>query len=372
LKPRLHPAGLCALAALVMLVPLVAQDAAPHKTATAQSTPHSPAKASATARPSHLEQAYPVAHNADGTETLVKQQPAAPKTTTPGAPSASQSPTTLPGAGTSASTAPKSAPDATAVAVAPKPPPPPPNPALYSQYLALLPAAPFNRNTIVLDAAHGGPDSGAAIGDTLYEKDIDLSLMNHLRSLLSARGFRVVTTRDTDVAPSPSSPSSPMTLDDRAGVANRAAAAACLLIHATGSGQGVHLYTSQLDAIPAQPVPAPWLTAQAAWVGQSQRLAASIATALGRSHIPLVSSTASIRPADSIACPVVIVELAPQDASPNSISDQSYQQKVAESIAGALVFWPNRVQPPARLLPRPPVTPTPTPGTTAAADGSKP
>ena len=56
---------------------------------------------------------------------------------------------------------------------------------------------------------------------------------------------------------------SAMTLDDRAGIANHAHAAACLVLHATASGNGVHLYRSELEASEGQPSVVPWLTAQA-------------------------------------------------------------------------------------------------------------
>ena len=58
-----------------------------------------------------------------------------------------------------------------------------------------------------------------------------------LRSLLTARGIQVVTTRDADVAVEP---------NRRAEIANHAQAQACLILHATESGLGVHLFTSRL------------------------------------------------------------------------------------------------------------------------------
>ncbi len=136
---------------------------------------------------------------------------------------------------------------------------------------------PLNRKVIVLDPAHGGIDSGSQISDTTVEKDVTLALAFRLRSLLTARGFTVVMTRDADTASEPDATGSALTLDDRAGIANHAHAAACLLLHATGSGNGVHLYSSELDATEGQPAIVPWLTAQAAWVPQSQLLEKQLA-----------------------------------------------------------------------------------------------
>lgn len=202
---------------------------------------------------------------------------------------------------------------------------------------------------ILLDPAHGGLDSGSRISDATVEKDVTLSLAFKLRSLLSARGFAVVMTRDADSPSEPDAAGSPLTLDDRAGIANHAHAAACLLLHATGSGSGVHLYHSDLTAAPGEPPVEPWLTAQAAWVPQSQRLEAQLAAALTRAGIALVTSSASVRPVDSLTCPALVFELAPHADNPESINDADYQQHIAQSIADALVFWRNQVQPPIRI-----------------------
>jgi len=211
---------------------------------------------------------------------------------------------------------------------------------------------------IVLDAAHGGTDSGARIGDSTLEKNVTLALAFKLRALLVARGFTVVMTRDSDTAVEPNTPSTPLTLDDRAGIANHARASACLLLHATGRGNGVHLYSSDLDAAPGESATMPWLTAQAAWVPASQALEQQIGAALGRSHIALLSSTASVRPVDSLTCPALVVELAPNGDDPNSVNDQEYLERVSAAIAGALVFWKDAVQPPPRLAPPPSLTHT--------------
>jgi N-acetylmuramoyl-L-alanine amidase len=50
-------------------------------------------------------------------------------------------------------------------------------------------------------------------------------------------------------------------------------------------------------------------------------------------------------------CPAISIEMAPlhsgSDATP--VSDGEYQQRVAEAIAGALIFWKNQAQPPEYL-----------------------
>lgn len=210
---------------------------------------------------------------------------------------------------------------------------------------------PVNRNVVVLDPGHGGIDGGSRIGDSILEKDVTLALAFRLRSLLEARGFTVVMTRDSDAPAEPNAAGSPLTLDDRAGLANHPRAVACLLLHASGAGTGVHLYGSELPAAPFETPVLPWLTAQAAWVPQSQALEQQLGLALRRAGVATIRSRASVRPVDSLTCPALVVELAPEGEDAASIFDAGYQQRVATAIAGALVFWPTQMQPPLRLAP---------------------
>lgn len=210
----------------------------------------------------------------------------------------------------------------------------------------------LNRNVVVIDPGHGGTDSGARIGDNTLEKSVTLALAFRLRSLLLARGFTVVLTRDSDAATlqaTPNAAPTPLTLEDRAGIANHAHASACLLLHATGRGTGLHLYKSEIGSLPAEPYLVPWLTGQAAWVPASRALESGIGAALGRSGIRLLASTASVRPVDSLTCPALVLELAPENDTPASINDAGYQERVAAALAAALVVWENAVQPPPRL-----------------------
>ncbi len=215
-----------------------------------------------------------------------------------------------------------------------------------------LPPGPFNRSVIVIDPSHGGTDVGSRVTDSVFEKDVDLQFAFKLRSLLTARGFTVVLTRESDTATLPDKPDSPLTLDVRAGLANRQQPLACLLLHATGSGHGAHLYTSELNSVPAEPYAAPWLIAQNGWVSQSLLLQKQIGRALNRASVPLVLSRASVRPVDSLTCPALVIELAPESNSDAaSINNDAYQQRVASAVATALLFWQNSAQPPARLAP---------------------
>ena len=189
------------------------------------------------------------------------------------------------------------------------------------------------RFLVVIDAAHGGSDIGARIENGVPEKDITLGLAGRLRSTLHARGVDVVMTRTSDVNVAPVS---------RAEMANHAQAAACLTIHATATGSGVHLFTSSLTAA-ANDRFLPSATAQAAYVTQSMRLESEIDTALAHAAIPVTLGKASVAPMDTVACPEVAVELAPLVAghvtSAKALTDVSYQKTVVDALAAALEQW---------------------------------
>jgi len=202
-----------------------------------------------------------------------------------------------------------------------------------------VPAAPratvAPRFMVVLDAAHGGSDIGARISSSLLEKDITLNLSVLLRSTLSAHGVGVITTRESDVNLTPTA---------RAETANGASAAACILIHATATGSGVHLYTSSLAPAPLVKF-MPWQTAQSAYVTQSLKLSSEIDSALAHAEIPVTLGRTSLQPMDSFACPAVAVEVAPLQpgATTNgkAISDVGYQKSIIDALTAAIEQWRN-------------------------------
>lgn len=57
-----------------------------------------------------------------------------------------------------------------------------------------------DRPVIVLDAGHGGLDSGAVGKNGVLEKDVNLSVVKHLQKLLELSGFRTVLTRSEDIS----------------------------------------------------------------------------------------------------------------------------------------------------------------------------
>ncbi len=57
-----------------------------------------------------------------------------------------------------------------------------------------------SKKVIVIDAGHGGLDSGCVGINGCYEKDINLAIVKDLRELLTISGYEVVLTREEDVS----------------------------------------------------------------------------------------------------------------------------------------------------------------------------
>jgi N-acetylmuramoyl-L-alanine amidase len=220
---------------------------------------------------------------------------------------------------------------------------------------AVYPVTPQRLNAarfvVVLDAAHGGDDGGGQVGSSIAEKTVTLALSVRLRSLLTARGFQVVTTREGNVN---------LDSDARAQIANHAAlgagSAACLSFHASQSGSGVHLFVSSLAPGSSVRFPA-WKTAQSAYVARSLKLAGELnaafehsgdaATASGgdtsTGPVAATLARASLPGLDSMACPAVAIEVAPVRAADRTIvtdvTDDQYQTRIVEALAAALLEW---------------------------------
>lgn len=195
------------------------------------------------------------------------------------------------------------------------------------------PAAPeAPRFVVVLDAAHGGNDIGAKIGNQ-EEKDLTLRLSVKLRSLLMARGIAVVTTRESDANINP---------DRRAEIANHASAAACIDLHAAQAGgtnsPSVHLFLSSLPPAKHGGL-SPWRTAQSTSIRRSLALAGTLNSALTQTGVTVTLGRAPLAAVDSMTCPAVAVEIAMLPSQERSPDDSGFVAKVLDALAAALLEW---------------------------------
>jgi N-acetylmuramoyl-L-alanine amidase len=209
-----------------------------------------------------------------------------------------------------------------------------------SPMTAQAPAALSARFMVVLDAAHGGDDPGGKLSDGQPEKAFTLALSVRLRSLLGARGMQVITTRESDAS---------VDLDRRAEIANHANAQACLSLHASETGTGIHLFVSSLTPAPSSEGVRflAWRTAQSAWITRSVALAGVLNSVLLHAGMSVTQGRTALPAVDSMRCPAVAIEVAPEAAAAGApgqppaseLNDPAYQARVAEALAAALLEW---------------------------------
>ena len=222
-----------------------------------------------------------------------------------------------------------------------QPPVQPPAPAPVQSPAPSVPTAPVPtpvpappRVVVVLDAAHGGDDLGGKLIDGQDEKAVDLAFSVRLRSLLAARGFQVITTREQDRTLSPT---------ERAETANRANAQGCISLHAAESGYGVHIFTSSLTPAQSTAHFTAWKTAQSVAVSRSLALAGVLNSAFNQAGINVTLSRTTLPGIDSMTCPAVVLELAPERDTGHKIVSEpgnaDYQSRIAQIIAAALLQW---------------------------------
>jgi len=192
-----------------------------------------------------------------------------------------------------------------------------------------------HRVLAVVDPAHGGDERGAALTDTLAEKDVTLGFGRLLRHELEQRGFSVVLLRNADIN---------LTPDQRAGTANADRAGIYISLHAASQGTGARVYTALL------PVEGEgnrtfhaWNVAQAPALPVSRAVAAAIVSEMQKRQLSARGSSASLRPLNNLLMPALAVELAP---GPNGIADlpsANYQQQVAAAVADAVAPFRDRM-----------------------------
>lgn len=219
---------------------------------------------------------------------------------------------------------------------------PPPPPVVAEKPAAPAPQAPSNippappqqhqpaapRFLVLIDPAHGGADTGAAITSSLPEKDVVLALARRVQHELGSRGIAAGLLRNSDIA---------ISLDQRAVSANAARPALYIALHAANTGRGVHVFTEMLPAANTSPKSLlPWDTAQAAFLDLSGSVAGSVSAELEARKLPNTTLLAPLRPMNNIAAPAIAVEIAPPGDNVDQIAAAQYQEQVAQSIAAGI------------------------------------
>ncbi len=215
-------------------------------------------------------------------------------------------------------------------AIAPAPAaatPAPPAPQAPEAFVSPMPRQHY---LVVIDASHGGDESGEQITPKLPEKDVTLALARRVRTELQGRGLNTVLLRDNDAT---------LTLEQRAVAANSMHAAVYITLHADAMGSGVRVYTSMLTGSEARTAGAflPWETAQSEYVVPSRALANAVLQELVRTKLPVTLMPAPVRPLNNVAAAAIAVEVAPQRRDLESLNNAAYQQNIAVAVATAVV-----------------------------------
>ncbi len=198
------------------------------------------------------------------------------------------------------------------------------------------PASNARRPLAVVDPAHGGSERGAALTETLAEKNVTLGFARLLRHELDRQGFAVILLRDGDDT---------LTLDQRAGAANAARPVIYISLHAASQGSGARVYTAMLprEGPDRGPFHA-WNAAQTPALPVSQSVATAIVSEMQKREFPARVYSASLRPLNNLLMPALAIELAP---GPNGVADlpsANYQQKVAAAIADGVASQRQRLE----------------------------
>jgi N-acetylmuramoyl-L-alanine amidase len=192
-----------------------------------------------------------------------------------------------------------------------------------------------HRILAVVDPAHGGEERGAALTDTLAEKDVTLGFARLLRHKLEIRGFAVALLRDADTS---------STLDQRAAAANIARAGIYISLHAVSQGSGARVYTALLPVEgESKGVFHAWNAAQSPALPVSRIVSAAIVAAMQKKEFPAQASSASLRPLNNVFMPAVAVELAPGADGVADLTSANYQQRAASAIADAVAAVRDRL-----------------------------
>ena len=195
---------------------------------------------------------------------------------------------------------------------------------------------------VVLDAGHGGTDTGAQGKDGLLEKNLTAQLVAQAQKALQATGkYRVVLTRNGDVN---------VGFDQRAAEANIAHPIAFISFHAGDLGSAsprvvVYSYrpSSPLAMAPGsdpQSLFVSWDKVQLRYMDQSIRLAHSLQQDLQKTTKVASSPPMEVpvRVLQSIAAPAVAIEVGSLSPGSNSgpLTNPSFQQEIGAAVVEAV------------------------------------
>jgi N-acetylmuramoyl-L-alanine amidase len=200
------------------------------------------------------------------------------------------------------------------------------NPSAPNPGAPATPAGP--RFLVIIDPAHGGDERGAAITESIKEKDVNLAIARRLQHELQNKGINAALLRYADTT---------VSLDDRAIATNYARPAVYVCLHAANLGTGARIFTALMapTALTTRSF-LPWPQAQAPFLDLSSQVAGSISAELSNRQIAVTALPAPLRPMRNIAAPAIAIEIAPPNRNVENINSSDYQENIAAAVANGI------------------------------------
>jgi N-acetylmuramoyl-L-alanine amidase len=217
------------------------------------------------------------------------------------------------------------------VATAPTPPPsvtPLPNPTMPKPAAPATPARPSF--LVVIDAAHGGEDTGATLASNIIEKELTLTIARRIAHELQNRGIQVSLLRNSDVA---------ISSEQRAATVNTSHASVYVSVHASSIGHGLRIFTSLMPpstTVPGRRAFVPWNAAQLRYLERSTAVSGSIAYECARKQLAVRALQGAVLPLNNIATAAVALELAPAGAEITTVATTEYIDNIAAAVANGI------------------------------------
>jgi N-acetylmuramoyl-L-alanine amidase len=184
------------------------------------------------------------------------------------------------------------------------------------------PVLPLNGITILLDAGHGGSDSGA-IRAGVYEKDVNLSVTLKLRDLLVKQGATVYLTRKDDTF---------LTLDERKALIAKYAPTLFLSIHSNANDK------TAIDGIEAYY----WNTVSPTL---AQSIYQAVADGLGERGNWVRKRELAVVHHDFAPAALIEIGYLSNARTRKLLADDKYQTRVADSIEDGILDYVSKQRP---------------------------
>jgi N-acetylmuramoyl-L-alanine amidase len=182
---------------------------------------------------------------------------------------------------------------------------------------------------VLIDAAHGGSETGAMLNPAVPEKDVNLVFARRLRQELTNHGVAAQLLREGDAT---------LSDDQRAAMVNAQRPTLYLSIHSTSLGSGLTIITALLPpSASTRGLFLAWQTAQSSWLPQSRLVSTLLTPSVQRWGLPARALLAPLRPLNNVTSPALGIEISPTNGNILQLASVEYQKLVSTALSNALV-----------------------------------